>query len=739
MGTQSSASAQKSNAAANAAGPEGFALSRQCACGQHSVGGAQCDSCRKGRALVQRHPNGKPAADGALPLVHAVLDSPGQALDTALRQKIEQAFGAVLSSIPATSAAAGGSPRSGLVIGPSDDGYEAEARRSADRFIQSPAAGDGTASPSYSFSDVRVHTGALADSAAAMLGARAFTVGRDLVFANGEYDPVSARGQWLIAHELTHVVQQRGATAAPQRVQRASVLDEIGRTLRDIVLFIPSLFGLEFGYSDSELRDYLQGITSHDHIDGGYYSDNKARALVARWKSGDSPFQLNPRQKELLILEMQDGWVSDGDRRRIIDVLSKSAEDGMDLDQLFGGGKVNLNTLMKDAGKKFFEPWFLHQYFGAAEQETAGTILDDMFAVKGDQLDFANLTELHDEVFKRMRTTQLLKESQSKNAAGESGFDYPETVKESDHCAEFFPPAPGAVGNVQNARVNKAARSFWTPAIFTSDFFYYFELTPGGRDNGYEALTSLFTPQRSICDMTLIHCDYLVNVVEFRAYAETLGRDKFNKLVKSGAISMVLTYTGFPKDDPQRAAKSPKAFAYHWVIPASKEDLVIGDHVMFFNHLAFDGLNFRAQSPWRLENAILVDKDEDGKDLFEGHGAGPDTEHKMLKELAGAYNDIARPALDLTARIDAGEASFADLTAQFPFVTRDGNQWVVNDPARDDTRRTGRKYRLRTASTSNPENDPELPGLKDPGDMTHLAAVERPIESGHQPPPKPGA
>jgi hypothetical protein len=60
-----------------------------------------------------------------------------------------------------------------------------------------------------SFSAVRVHTGHRAGAAAANVAARAFTVGEDIVFADGEFTPETTEGQWLLAHELAHVVQQR--------------------------------------------------------------------------------------------------------------------------------------------------------------------------------------------------------------------------------------------------------------------------------------------------------------------------------------------------------------------------------------------------------------------------------------------------------------------------------------------------------------------------------------------------
>ena len=59
----------------------------------------------------------------------------------------------------------------------------------------------------HDFSDVRVHTDTAAAASASSLNARAYTVGRDVVFASGEYAP-AAQGGRLLAHELAHVVQQ---------------------------------------------------------------------------------------------------------------------------------------------------------------------------------------------------------------------------------------------------------------------------------------------------------------------------------------------------------------------------------------------------------------------------------------------------------------------------------------------------------------------------------------------------
>jgi hypothetical protein len=84
------------------------------------------------------------------------------------------------------------------------------------------------------FSDVRIHTGGHASRSARGLNALAFTVGNHVVFGEGQYTPDSVRGQHLLAHELTHVQQQAGAS--PPYIQRSPrdrihdpILDEFSR------------------------------------------------------------------------------------------------------------------------------------------------------------------------------------------------------------------------------------------------------------------------------------------------------------------------------------------------------------------------------------------------------------------------------------------------------------------------------------------------------------------------------
>lgn len=67
----------------------------------------------------------------------------------------------------------------------------------------------------HSFSAVRLHTGSEAAATADALAARAYTLGRNVVFGPGQYQPGTREGRQLLAHELAHVVQQTASSTSP--------------------------------------------------------------------------------------------------------------------------------------------------------------------------------------------------------------------------------------------------------------------------------------------------------------------------------------------------------------------------------------------------------------------------------------------------------------------------------------------------------------------------------------------
>jgi Domain of unknown function (DUF4157) len=143
----------------------GDLLQRTCDCGRHTIAGGECDECAKNHLSVQRATRNATCDTrnslGVPPIVHDVLNSPGQPLDAATRAFFEPRFG-------------------------------------------------------HDFSAVRVHADAPAAESARAVHAKAYTVGRELVFAEGQYSTSTSVGQRLLAHELTHVVQQRARANALQ-------------------------------------------------------------------------------------------------------------------------------------------------------------------------------------------------------------------------------------------------------------------------------------------------------------------------------------------------------------------------------------------------------------------------------------------------------------------------------------------------------------------------------------------
>jgi len=79
----------------------------------------------------------------------------------------------------------------------------------------------------HDFSRVRVHTDEQADLSTRAVSARAFTVGRDVVFREGQYEPHTESGRKLLAHELAHTVQQGEQPQAPQTLRMSAPDDQL--------------------------------------------------------------------------------------------------------------------------------------------------------------------------------------------------------------------------------------------------------------------------------------------------------------------------------------------------------------------------------------------------------------------------------------------------------------------------------------------------------------------------------
>jgi hypothetical protein len=114
----------------------------------------------------------------------------------------------------------------------------------------------------YDFSDVKVHTGKEASDSAKELNAKAYTIGNHIVFGEGQYNQESTEGKKLMAHELTHVLQQNSDT----QLRRKSLPDEPEKEKLGIPTFS------ERSVVEQNTRHFADcnGVSVEGHTDANY-------------------------------------------------------------------------------------------------------------------------------------------------------------------------------------------------------------------------------------------------------------------------------------------------------------------------------------------------------------------------------------------------------------------------------------------------------------------------------------
>src|SRR5688572_2557342 len=343
---------------------------------------------------------------------------------------------------------------------------------------------------------------------------------------------------------------------------------------------------------------------------------------------------------------------------------------------------------------------FSRRHYRGRRRSLAFRIMADM-ASATEHMRFTDEEELRVELLKRVTSSVFMQQSQEHVAVGEGtqqAFGYP-----------FSGPAL-----LYGPRVNYSARAYWTPrppddyawrsdraknrrlrslprherhTVYGDMDDYSWSLTDTGKRDPYNALMKLFVPQPAH-RRTLLHCDYLISLVHFRSFAATLGQAEFNRRVdQHGPEKMILRFDLFSEletDTTLTGAPGPLA-SLQLVRPADEFDFVVGDHVYFFNHAAYDPLNESIGNAWRLENALLVDRlggsNDDrtrGTDIFLGHGSGRKTSHQMKAKLAEEYNDVVAMAQPIATRADRGDAAATtEMSTRFPNVHKVGAEWRV--------------------------------------------------------------
>ena len=186
----------------------GGVLQRQCtSCGNHTMAGGECQECGKKKNGLQRKltigASNDPLELEADRIADQVMAAPANPAVSSALLRIQRYTGQVTEHSDAAPASVD------RVLASSGSPLEVGLRQDMEsRF-------------GHDFSQVRIHSGATAEQSAREVNAKAYTVGHNVVFGVGQFVPRTQEGQRLIAHELTHVMQQGNQAATKIQRQQA--------------------------------------------------------------------------------------------------------------------------------------------------------------------------------------------------------------------------------------------------------------------------------------------------------------------------------------------------------------------------------------------------------------------------------------------------------------------------------------------------------------------------------------
>lgn len=143
------------------------------------------------------------------------------------------------------------------------------------------------------FSGVNVHTGPQADALNRSLNAKAFTTGSDIFFGKGQYNPGSSGGQELIAHELTHTVQQ-GAAGVRRQFRVAGRVQRVVPDVTDYEGVVGSEYQMGTTQYNNSLDNYQRSKTKYEQTHGQNTAGPKITGDMANIFAAVTPNNFDP-------------------------------------------------------------------------------------------------------------------------------------------------------------------------------------------------------------------------------------------------------------------------------------------------------------------------------------------------------------------------------------------------------------------------------------------------------------
>ena len=250
------------------------------------------------------------------------------------------------------------------------------------------------------FGDVRIHNDSNAIQMNKNLGAKAFANGNDIYFNEGHYNPSSKEGQHLLAHELTHTIQQGGGKNHAQTkpdIQLSPLSDELSQmwTTQGKGAFYNRLRQVS-PLSDPDIAPFVATLQGDDH----WLTQN----IITHGRESNWPIHLKVER------EMK-GWGDSGGKGVVFEILraanateTANANLTASLNRVFGPGTddIWLATNLQQYGREASWPIHLRverEMKGWGDSGGKGVVFDILRVANGSEVSNANLSTSFERIF----------------------------------------------------------------------------------------------------------------------------------------------------------------------------------------------------------------------------------------------------------------------------------------------------------------------------------------------------
>ena len=242
---------------------------------------------------------------------------------------------------------------------------EIDAESAGGRPLDSDVRTEMEASLSADFPGVRVHTGPPAERLASQMDAVAFTRGRDVFFGAGAYNAASARGKETLAHELTHVAQERTAAGAVQLQEAPKPAEATDPavaaaaaaaaakpvetyTLKDASVVVPST--IEAKVKEMAEAYYKSKTQALVLTDGERSAANQATAMLNKLKSDGEAKVKNLYKATALTQEVVDAWKSKTSEAEQLTAMTDAIQKQIDAGKYISNHLQNKSVDVRSGG-----------------------------------------------------------------------------------------------------------------------------------------------------------------------------------------------------------------------------------------------------------------------------------------------------------------------------------------------------------------------------------------------------